>query len=55
LATEIKPQQADTADSDIGLTVVGGDLNFSDLYTAAQRAEIKLRRKVNALFLSPKD
>jgi predicted nucleotidyltransferase len=48
-------QQADTADSDIDLMVIGDDLNLSDLYTAAQRAESKLGRKVNPLFLSPED
>jgi predicted nucleotidyltransferase len=48
-------EQADTADSDIDLMVIGDDLNLSDLYAAAQRAENKLRRKVNPLFLSPKD
>ena len=48
-------KQADTAYSDIDLMVIGDDLDYSDLYTAAQRAESKLRRKVNPLFLSPKD
>lgn len=46
---------ADTADSDIDLMVIGDDLNYSDLYTAAQNIEIKLRRKVHPLFLSPED
>jgi predicted nucleotidyltransferase len=46
---------ADTADSDIDLIVIGDDLNYSDLYTAAQNAESKLRRKVHPLFLSPED
>jgi len=45
----------DTAQSDIDLIVIGDDLNYSDLYTAAQSAEDQLRRKVNPLFLSPKD
>ena len=48
-------KQADTAHSDIDLIVIGDDLDFSDLYAAAQRAESKLKRKVNPLFLSPKD
>jgi len=48
-------KETDTAHSDIDLMVIGDDLNYSDLYTAAQRAESRLRRKVNALFLSPKD
>jgi len=48
-------KQADTAYSDIDLMVIGDDLDYSDLYTAAQRAESKLRRKVNPLFLSPMD
>jgi predicted nucleotidyltransferase len=48
-------KQTDTAHSDIDLMVIGDDLNYSDLYTAAQDAESKLRRKVNPLFLSLKD
>lgn len=48
-------RQADTAHSDIDLMVIGDDLDYSDLYTAAQRAESKLRRKVSPLFLSPKE
>jgi predicted nucleotidyltransferase len=46
---------ADTAHSDIDLMVIGDDLNYSDLYTAAQNVESKLRRKVHPLFLSPED
>jgi predicted nucleotidyltransferase len=46
---------ADTANSDIDLMVIGDDLNYSDLCTAAQTIECKLRRKVCPLFLSPKD
>lgn len=45
----------DTAHSDIDLMIIGDDLNYSDLYTAAQQAEIKLVRKVNPTFLSVKD
>jgi predicted nucleotidyltransferase len=45
----------DTAQSDIDLMVIGDELNYSDLYTAAQSAEDELRRKVNPLFLSFKD
>jgi predicted nucleotidyltransferase len=45
----------DTAHSDIDLMVIGDDLNYSDLYTAAQNVESKLRRKVHPLFLSPED
>ena len=45
----------DTAHSDIDLMVIGDDLNYSDLYTAAQSVEGKLRRKVNPLFLSQQD
>lgn len=48
-------RHADTASSDIDLMVIGDELNYSDLYTAAQRAETKLRRKVNPLFVSVKD
>jgi predicted nucleotidyltransferase len=45
----------DTAQSDVDLMVIGDDLNYSDLYTAAQSAEDELWRKVNALFLSFND
>jgi predicted nucleotidyltransferase len=45
----------DTADSDIDLIVIGDNLNYSDLYTAARTAESRLGRKVNPLFLSLKD
>jgi predicted nucleotidyltransferase len=48
-------KRTDTAHSDIDLMVIGDDLNYSDLYTAAQRAESRLRRKVNPLFLSPEE
>jgi predicted nucleotidyltransferase len=46
---------ADTADSDIDLMVIGDGLNYSNLYTAAQNVETKLRRKVHPLFVSPDD
>lgn len=46
---------ADTAHSDIDLIVIGDDLNYSDLYTAAQNVESRLRRKMHPLFLSPDD
>jgi predicted nucleotidyltransferase len=45
----------DTARSDIDLMVIGEELNYSDLYTAAQQAEAKLKRKINPTFLCPKD
>lgn len=45
----------DTAESDIDLMVIGDNLNYSDLYGAAQNIEIKLRRKVHPLFLSVED
>jgi predicted nucleotidyltransferase len=45
----------DTARSDIDLMVIGDDLDYSDLYSAAQSAQDKLRRKVNPLFLSARD
>ena len=45
----------DTAQSDIDVIVIGDDLNYSDLYTAFGNAEARLRRKVNAIFLSPAD
>jgi len=46
---------SDTAHSDIDLMVIGDGLNYSDLYTAAQNIERRLRRKVHPLFLSPAD
>jgi predicted nucleotidyltransferase len=45
----------DTARSDIDLVVIGDDLNYSDLYTAAQNAETTLGRKLNPLFFSLED
>jgi prevent-host-death family protein len=42
----------DTARSDIDLMVIGDNLNFSSLYSAAQNAELRLGRKVNPTFLS---
>ena len=46
---------ADTASSDIDLMVIGDDLNYVDLYAAAQSVERRVRRKVNPLFISTKD
>lgn len=46
---------ADTDNSDVDLMVIGDDLNYAGLYTAAQHAERKLGRRVNALFLAPED
>jgi predicted nucleotidyltransferase len=46
---------ADTARSDIDLIVIGNDLNYSDLYTAAQNVTTTLGRKLNPLFLSESD
>jgi len=45
----------DTADSDVDLMVIGDNLNYSDLYAAAQNVETRLRRKVHVLFLSSED
>jgi predicted nucleotidyltransferase len=45
----------DTAHSDIDLMVIGDNLNYSDLYTAAHTAESRLGRKVIPLFLSLKN
>jgi predicted nucleotidyltransferase len=45
----------DTARSDIDLMVIGDDLDYSELYTAAQNAENILGRKVSPIFLSPGD
>jgi predicted nucleotidyltransferase len=45
----------DTAQSDIDVMVVGDDLDYSDLYTAMQQAEDRLRRKVNPTFLTMKE
>lgn len=46
---------SDTADSDIDILVIGDDLNYSDLYTAAQEAELTLKRPVHPLFMSSQD
>lgn len=46
---------SDTADSDVDILVIGDDLNYSDLYSAAQEAELKLKRPVHPLFMSPQD
>jgi prevent-host-death family protein len=46
---------AHIARSDIDLMVIGDDLNYSDLYTAAQDVELKLGRKVSPTFLAPAD
>jgi predicted nucleotidyltransferase len=45
----------DTADSDIDILVIGDDLNYSDLYSAAQEAELTLKRPVHPLFMSSQD
>jgi predicted nucleotidyltransferase len=45
----------DTARSDIDLAVIGNDLDYSELYTAAQNAENILGRKVSPIFLSADD
>lgn len=45
----------DTADSDIDLMVIGDDLSYSELYDASHKVENTLHRKVNPIFLSPKD
>jgi predicted nucleotidyltransferase len=48
-------KRTDTPQSDIDLMVIGGELNYSDLYAALQNAESLLQRKVSPLFLSVKD
>jgi predicted nucleotidyltransferase len=45
----------DTAQSDIDVMVIGDDLNYSDLYTAFQRAEDRLLRKINPAFLTSQE
>lgn len=45
----------DTAESDVDVMVVGDDLNFSDLYSAALDAELKLKRPVHPLIMSSAD
>jgi predicted nucleotidyltransferase len=42
----------DTAQSDIDLMVIGDELDYSELYSAAQNAETILSRKVSPIFLS---
>lgn len=46
---------SDTASSDVDIIVIGDDLNYSDLYTAAQEAELTLKRSVHPLFMSLQD
>jgi predicted nucleotidyltransferase len=41
---------SDTAQSDIDLMVIGGELSYSDLYSVLQDAESLLQRKVSPLF-----
>lgn len=45
----------DTAHSDIDLMIIGDELDYSDLYSAAQDVEAALGRKINPIFLSAKD
>jgi len=45
----------DTAQSDIDLMVIGDELNYSDLYSAAEEAGRRLGRKVSPVFLSLRD
>jgi predicted nucleotidyltransferase len=42
----------DNARSDIDLMVIGDGLNYSDLYTALQDVEDRVRRTINPMFLS---
>jgi prevent-host-death family protein len=44
-----------TAASDVDLMVIGDHLDYSNLYTSAQNAEVKLGRKVNPTFLEVDD
>ena len=46
---------SDTANSDVDVLIIGDDLNYSDLYTAAQEAELTLKRPVHPLFMTPQD
>jgi predicted nucleotidyltransferase len=46
---------SDTAESDIDVMLIGDELDYSGLYTALQKAESILQRKVNPLFVSPQD
>jgi predicted nucleotidyltransferase len=46
---------SDTADSDVDVLVIGDDLNYSDLYTAAREAELMLKRPVHPLFMTPQE
>jgi predicted nucleotidyltransferase len=46
---------SDTAQSDIDVMLIGDELDYSGLYTALQKAESILQRKVNPLFVSPQD
>jgi len=46
-------RDADTAQSDVDVLVIGDQLSYAELYSAFQNAENVLRRKVNPIFLSP--
>jgi predicted nucleotidyltransferase len=43
------------AGSDVDLMVIGDDLDYADLYSALQRAELKLKRPIKPLFMSTQD
>lgn len=45
----------DTAQSDIDLMIVGDGLDYSELYSALQDVESRLRRKIDPIFLSARD
>jgi predicted nucleotidyltransferase len=45
-------KETDNARSDIDIMVIGDGLNYSDLYTALQDVEDRVRRKINPMFLS---
>jgi len=45
-------KDADTAQSDIDLMVIGDGLNYSDLYTTLQDVADRVRRKINPMFLT---
>ncbi|MFL9828084.1 nucleotidyltransferase domain-containing protein [Rhodoplanes sp. SY1] len=45
----------DRQESDIDLMVIGDDLDYSDLYSAAQKIENNVHRKVSPVFMTPED
>lgn len=48
-------KQEDTAKSDIDLMLIGNNLTYADMFQLLQETEVKLGRKINPTFYSPKE